>query len=232
MTVTFNGMSAEQVSGASWRKSSHSGANGNCVEVAELPTGEVAMRNSRDPGGPALIYSRDEIAAFVAGVKDNEFDLPLADAAALTSDAPANDRTPPIAPVKSAGPGATTGQAHPISRETNSPAPPALSRETNDLAPPALEHQVVEGELQRLTNTLLTGEAFLDRPSTERLLRVLAAAASLYNRHSVDRHGRCRICRSKQRSRWRPWARHDVCSVYATFNLHLGLARTTPAWHK
>jgi hypothetical protein len=39
-----------------------------------LPGGQVAMRNSRDPGGPELIFSRDEMAAFLAGAKDGEFD--------------------------------------------------------------------------------------------------------------------------------------------------------------
>jgi hypothetical protein len=39
-----------------------------------LPDGEVAVRNSRFPGGPALVYTRAEIAAFLAGAKDGEFD--------------------------------------------------------------------------------------------------------------------------------------------------------------
>jgi len=69
-----NGMSADQLTGVSWRKSKRSGALGNCVEVATLPTGEIAVRNSRFPQGPALVYTRDEIAAFVAGAKDGEFD--------------------------------------------------------------------------------------------------------------------------------------------------------------
>jgi hypothetical protein len=57
-----------------WRKSAASNPNGDCVELAHLPTGDVAMRNSRDPRGPALIYTRAEIAAFLAGAKDGEFD--------------------------------------------------------------------------------------------------------------------------------------------------------------
>jgi len=70
-----NGMSADLLVGATWRKSSHSGYNGNCVEVAALADGAVAVRNSRDPHGPALVYTRAEIAAFLlAGVKDGEFD--------------------------------------------------------------------------------------------------------------------------------------------------------------
>ena len=69
-----NGLSAAQLSGVRWQKSSRSGALGNCVEVASLDDGQIAVRNSRYPGGPALIYTRAEMAAFVAGVKDGEFD--------------------------------------------------------------------------------------------------------------------------------------------------------------
>jgi hypothetical protein len=69
-----NGVSADRLVGAMWRKSSHSGYNGNCVELAALADGAVAVRNSRDPHGPALIYTRAEIAAFLAGIKDGEFD--------------------------------------------------------------------------------------------------------------------------------------------------------------
>lgn len=69
-----NGMSAAQLIGANWRKSSRSGAVGNCVEVAEVSENEVAMRNSRFPTGPALLYTRAEVSAFVAGAKDGEFD--------------------------------------------------------------------------------------------------------------------------------------------------------------
>ncbi|MFJ3762880.1 DUF397 domain-containing protein [Streptomyces sp. NPDC090080] len=69
-----NGASAATIEGAQWRKSSRS-AGGNCVEVALLGSGDVAMRNSRHPDGPALIYTRDEIDAFLGGVKQGEFDF-------------------------------------------------------------------------------------------------------------------------------------------------------------
>jgi hypothetical protein len=57
-----------------WRKASASNASGACVEVAVLPGGDVAVRNSRHPSGPALVYTQTEIAAFLAGVRDGEFD--------------------------------------------------------------------------------------------------------------------------------------------------------------
>lgn len=73
MQVT-NGVPADRLPVASWRKSRASNPSGNCVEVAELPGGAIALRNSRDPSGPALVYTRAEIAAFLAGVKSGEFD--------------------------------------------------------------------------------------------------------------------------------------------------------------
>jgi Domain of unknown function (DUF397) len=69
-----NGISATDLAGVTWRKSRHSGQLGNCVESAPLDSGDVAVRNSRHPGGPALIFTRDEMAAFLAGAKDGEFD--------------------------------------------------------------------------------------------------------------------------------------------------------------
>lgn len=58
---------------AEWRKSSFSGAVGNCVEVAGLMSGEVAVRHSRHPALPALVFSGDEWSAFLSGVGRGEF---------------------------------------------------------------------------------------------------------------------------------------------------------------
>lgn len=78
MTRMVNGMSASQLHGVTWQKSGRSNPSGNCVECAALPGGEVAMRNSRDPQGPALIYTPAEIEAFILGVRDGDFDNLLA----------------------------------------------------------------------------------------------------------------------------------------------------------
>jgi Domain of unknown function (DUF397) len=63
------------LTGAAWRKSSFSSGNGGaCVEVAILPGGAeggslVALRDSKDPAGPALVCTPDEWRAFIASVR-------------------------------------------------------------------------------------------------------------------------------------------------------------------
>lgn len=74
MNEPYNGMPATGLGRVSWLKSRHSNPSGNCVEVACLPGGEIALRNSRFPGGPVLLYTRAEIEAFLQGAKDGEFD--------------------------------------------------------------------------------------------------------------------------------------------------------------
>ncbi|MEV4835244.1 DUF397 domain-containing protein [Nonomuraea sp. NPDC049486] len=60
---------------AEWRKATASGDNGQCVEVATNLPGVVAVRDSKNPHGPALIFTPGEWKAFVGGVQDGEFDL-------------------------------------------------------------------------------------------------------------------------------------------------------------
>jgi len=69
-----NGVPAGELGPVQWRKSRASNPSGNCVEVAALPDGGVAVRNSRQPEGPALVYTRAEITAFITGVRNGEFD--------------------------------------------------------------------------------------------------------------------------------------------------------------
>ncbi|GAA2238055.1 hypothetical protein GCM10010430_18850 [Kitasatospora cystarginea] len=56
-----------------WFKSSYSSNGGACVEVAANLSGVVPVRDSKDPQGPALAFSPESFAAFVAGVKAGEF---------------------------------------------------------------------------------------------------------------------------------------------------------------
>lgn len=63
------------LSNVPWRKSSYSGNQGSeCVEVA-LAEDRIALRDSKDPQGPALVFTASEWKAFLAGAKDGEFDL-------------------------------------------------------------------------------------------------------------------------------------------------------------
>ena len=75
MGISTIGNSAERPdSGSYWVKSSLSFANGNCVEVASLPEGEIGVRNSRDVRGAVLRFTPDEWHAFLGGVRNGEFD--------------------------------------------------------------------------------------------------------------------------------------------------------------
>ena len=65
----YNGMPAVSLDPNSWRKSSFSGAVGNCVEIAPLPDGRVAVRNSRDPDGPGLVQPKLGLVALIASIE-------------------------------------------------------------------------------------------------------------------------------------------------------------------
>lgn len=74
MSQVYNGMPAGELQAVTWRKSQRSNSSGNCVELAALPAGGFAVRNSRDPQGPALVYTHAEIEALILGAKDGDFD--------------------------------------------------------------------------------------------------------------------------------------------------------------
>ena len=60
---------------AVWQKSTRSGpVSDNCVEIAFVD-GAVAMRDSKHPDGPVLLFTAEEWDAFVEGAKDGEFDV-------------------------------------------------------------------------------------------------------------------------------------------------------------
>ena len=68
----------EPLARACWRKSSFSGSGGvgggNCVEVALLADGRIAVRNSKHPQSGAVFFTRAEIDAWIQGCKAGEFD--------------------------------------------------------------------------------------------------------------------------------------------------------------
>jgi hypothetical protein len=73
MHSIYNGMTAAELGEARWQKSSFSGTS-NCIEMAQLQTGEVAVRNSRDLNGPTLVYTRGEIETLLHGIRNGDFD--------------------------------------------------------------------------------------------------------------------------------------------------------------
>ena len=62
------------LSGAAWQKSTRSMSNG-CVEVAFVG-GQVAMRDSKNRDGSALLFTAVEWKAFISAVRDGQFELP------------------------------------------------------------------------------------------------------------------------------------------------------------
>lgn len=72
--AVYNGMPAGELGELDWRLA---GPVGTGVELAKLPDGQIAVRNSADPDGPALIYTRAEIEALIGGAQDGDFDALL-----------------------------------------------------------------------------------------------------------------------------------------------------------
>jgi uncharacterized protein DUF397 len=60
---------------ATWAKSSFSFSNGNCVEVAQLPGRSVGVRDSRNPAGPVLRFTRDGWDTFLAGARRGKLEV-------------------------------------------------------------------------------------------------------------------------------------------------------------
>jgi hypothetical protein len=75
MDQIVNGMPVTELPPLTWQKSRRSNPSGNCVELAMLPDGAaIAVRDSKDPFGPALIYPATAIREFVIGVRNGDFD--------------------------------------------------------------------------------------------------------------------------------------------------------------
>ena len=65
-------MTTATSSRASWRKSSHSGANGNCVEVARPAPGRIAVRDSKNLAGPRLAFTPGQWTVFTAALRETQ----------------------------------------------------------------------------------------------------------------------------------------------------------------
>ncbi|AXL92742.1 DUF397 domain-containing protein [Streptomyces sp. CB09001] len=70
----YNGMPARDLGESGWERPWSGPNGGQCVETKQLADGRIAVRQSTDPAGPALIYTREEIGAFVRGVKQGMAD--------------------------------------------------------------------------------------------------------------------------------------------------------------
>jgi len=69
MTDIRNGMPATDLGADGWHKPWSGPNGGSCLEAKKLPAGRVALRQSTDPNGPALILEAGEIRAFIDGAK-------------------------------------------------------------------------------------------------------------------------------------------------------------------
>jgi hypothetical protein len=71
-------LSVAERAGLDWLKAHSSTANGQCVELASVAAG-VAVRDSKDPDGPILVYTHSEFRAFLDGARNGEFDTLISD---------------------------------------------------------------------------------------------------------------------------------------------------------
>lgn len=108
-----NGMPAGQLGGVAWRKSRHSNSKGNCVELAPVGGGVVAIRDSKDPEGPALIHDGAEVAELFAGIIAGEFDDLIAEAYGLGGTTAFDDPDPDDWCDRCGGTGVVTGPEGP-----------------------------------------------------------------------------------------------------------------------
>ncbi|WP_210583593.1 DUF397 domain-containing protein [Streptomyces sp. GESEQ-35] len=74
----YSGMSASELGTEGWHKPWSGTNGGSCVEAKRLSDGSVAFRQSTDPDGPALVYSRDEMIVFLEGAKAGQADFLVA----------------------------------------------------------------------------------------------------------------------------------------------------------
>ncbi|NGO07197.1 DUF397 domain-containing protein [Streptomyces sp. HC44] len=74
----YSGMPAGDLGTEGWHKPWSGTNGGSCVEAKRLPDGSVAVRQSTDPDGPALIYTRDEMLSFLEGAKSGKADFLVA----------------------------------------------------------------------------------------------------------------------------------------------------------
>jgi len=78
MDRIYNGMPAGELGPHGWLKPWSGGNGGSCVEVLKLEDGRIALRQSTDPQGPALVYTVGELTAFIEAAKTGAADFLLA----------------------------------------------------------------------------------------------------------------------------------------------------------